>query len=80
MKVVENAGAAQHHKIDFGVIEFNLRDNSVLFNDIASRVVPQDEESELEMTSIVSLTENLLAEIVPAAGVDLDWIKYYSNL
>lgn len=56
VKIVKNAGAAQHHDIDCDVIEYDLSEDSVIIDDIVSRVEREGDESEQETDSIIYVT------------------------
>lgn len=54
VKIAENAEAVPFHDIDYAVIQFNLSDDSAIFDDIVCEAEQPADESEREIQSIVS--------------------------
>lgn len=80
VKIVEDAGTSLPHDVYSDVIEFDLSDESVIFDDIVGNERQPAEESELELESLIPGTGNDGSESNLPADVDLDELTYYPGL
>lgn len=79
MKVIEDTGTGLLQEIDSDVIEFELSDESVNFDDIVGQTEQPPDESESEMDAMTATGDDRTTNELEA-GVGLDSLTYYPDI
>lgn len=80
VKVVKCTDTVRSQEVDSDIVEFNLSEYGVIFDDISKEMGQSADESKLEMGSLMATTGDDRMGIELEAGVSLDGLTYYPSI